>query len=181
MVKLTKEQRKLVEDNHNLIWFTLKTMNLKEDDMIDSYGAASFGLCRAAKSYDKTISPKFSTFAIKCITNELLNAIRDEKRHNVICSIYLDEEFTYKDDDSELTLYDTLSDESFNSKYQINKFELEKVYNELNERNRKICKMILEDGYTQVEVGKIYNLTKQSISLIYNDFIKRLKPQMVIN
>lgn len=39
---MTKEQQKLVEDNHNLIYLYLKNSNLPVDDY---YGIASIGLC----------------------------------------------------------------------------------------------------------------------------------------
>ena len=46
---MTEEQRKLVEDNHNLIYSFLQKYHLTIDEY---YGLAAIGLCKAGKTYN---------------------------------------------------------------------------------------------------------------------------------
>ena len=48
-MKLTEEQRKLVEDNHWLIYWYAKYNNLNVEEF---YHHLAMGLCRAAKGYN---------------------------------------------------------------------------------------------------------------------------------
>lgn len=71
---LTDEQRKLAEDNHNLIYFVLHKNNWSIDEY---YDVAAIGLCRAAQTYapDKGA---FSAYSVKVITNQVLMELRRE-------------------------------------------------------------------------------------------------------
>ena len=46
---MTDEQRKLVEDNHSLIYLVINNMGLSVED---NYDIAAIGLCNAAIGYD---------------------------------------------------------------------------------------------------------------------------------
>lgn len=48
---LTDEERKLVEDNHDLIYKVSDCLGL---DIEESYGIMAIGLCHAAQRYNKT-------------------------------------------------------------------------------------------------------------------------------
>lgn len=62
---LSDEQRKLVEDNLNLVYFYIHRYKLPVDDSDIGYIA----LCKAAKTYDESKGAKFSTYAMFCIQN----------------------------------------------------------------------------------------------------------------
>lgn len=58
---LTDEERKLVEDNHELIYTVANSMGI---DLEEFYGVLAIGLCHAAQSYDeKKHHYGFSMFA----------------------------------------------------------------------------------------------------------------------
>lgn len=73
---LTDAQRKLAEDNHNLIYFTLNKMKLSADDY---YGAAAIGLCKAAETWDSGKS-EFSTYSFYLMRNEILLEMRSARK-----------------------------------------------------------------------------------------------------
>ena len=74
--KLTDEQRQMVADNHNLIYSFLNKYHLPD---FDWYDTAAFGLIKAAMTYDN--STAFSTYAYKCMFNEMRNEFVRRDRH----------------------------------------------------------------------------------------------------
>ena len=70
-LKLNDEQRKLVEQNHNLIYSAMTKCGIRRQDFDDYYGFAAIGLCKAAIDYDKTRCISFSTYAYLCIEYEI--------------------------------------------------------------------------------------------------------------
>lgn len=71
--KLNNEQRKLVEENHNLIYSFLNNQALSINEW---YDVCAIGLCNAALTFNGTT--KFSTLAYKC----MLNSVRSVMRHD---------------------------------------------------------------------------------------------------
>lgn len=65
---LTAKQKKLVEDNMALIFFTLKKYNYPVDEF---YDLGAIGLCKAAAKYDPEKGAAFSSYAVQSIRNEL--------------------------------------------------------------------------------------------------------------
>lgn len=74
---LNEKQRNLVMENEKLIYYTLNKLGLNNEDY---YDVAAIGLCLAAEAYDETT--KFSTFAIKCITNGLFRQMKKNQMEN---------------------------------------------------------------------------------------------------
>ena len=79
-LKLDDKQRQLVSDNHSLIYSYAKSKNLYLDEYYDLLAIA---LCKAAKSFDESRT-KFSTFAYKCMENEVTTYWR---KLNAQCSV----------------------------------------------------------------------------------------------
>lgn len=52
----------------------------------DMFGAGMLGVVKAEKSYNEEYGVKFSTYAYRCILNEIAQMIRAENKHNIICS-----------------------------------------------------------------------------------------------
>ena len=74
--KLTDDQRQMVADNHNLIFSFLNKYHLPDDEW---YGVMAVGLINAAISYNG--SSAFSTYAYKCMFNEMRNEFTYRERH----------------------------------------------------------------------------------------------------
>ena len=71
-MKLNEKQKKLVEDNHKLIYFYAKKYNV---DINEYYGTLALALCMAAQYYDET-KGAFSTVAMKMMGFKMLNEYR---------------------------------------------------------------------------------------------------------
>lgn len=72
-IKLNTEQKKLVEDNHDLIYGFMTKYRL---DFSTWYDVCAIGLCKAGMAYDG--SNRFSTFAYYCMHNEVKKAKRTQ-------------------------------------------------------------------------------------------------------
>ena len=72
---LTEEQKRLVEENHNLIYWYCHKYNL---DIEEYYGLFSIELCLAVQSYDLTKS-KIATYIIKAFWNKHVNYEKRKK------------------------------------------------------------------------------------------------------
>ena len=99
---LTETKKRLVEKNHNLIYAFLSQMRLSVDDY---YGLAAIGLCKAADAYQPGKS-SFSTYAYRCMHNEIASHWRRESRQAAATSAIglLQEENAWQAVEDKLTL-----------------------------------------------------------------------------
>jgi len=137
---------KLVNDNEKLAYkvahrFIPKTMV----DFEDIKQMALIGLYKAAKGFDDSKGVKFSTFAFRVISNEVLQEMRKFK-HTTESTDELKLDITY---------YETGYDETMDSV---------RVY--LDDNEFKIVCMTM-DGYNQKEISDAIGLSQSQISRIY--------------
>lgn len=165
---MTDEQKKLVEGNHNLIYWYLKNHGLSVDEY---YGAAAIGLCNAAMTYDAKNKTQFSTYAYCCIENQ----IKMEFRHNSTKdAIPKDLLFYYESlvpDTDGVTFLDMLFAKEDVENDVVLQFIIDKYLNKLKkDRDKTIVKLII-GGYSHVEIGKMLNCSKQKSYLVKRDLI----------
>lgn len=154
---MTKEQQKLVEENHNLIYHMCHKYNLNIEEY---YGILAIALCKAAISYDKNTGYSFATYACKAMYNAYLLNIRyakSSRRNGVVVSLN-DIIYENNNGDSDIALEDTIS----------NNLD---VYDEcifldfykLDERQLKIIKLRIQ-GYNQAEIADLFNISQSYAS-----------------
>lgn len=188
-VKLTKEeiQKKFIEYKngsikarnaiimHNLrLVYSRVTSKYKnfEKDRKDIISSGICGLIKAVETFDINSGYDFSTYAVKCIDNQINQYLYTMNKYNDIKSL---DEKIYSDDSDDLTFIDILVDENCNiektCEEQIikeEKRELFKLIREIidtlpmNEKNTLKLYFGLYDGrcYTQVEITKILNMKR---------------------
>ena len=160
-MRMTDEQRKLVEDNHDLIYGYL---HKKEFNIDEYYDIAAIGLCKAAIKYDLTKS-KFSTFAFKCIRTEMdiyhtsLNK-KTSVPKNLVCSY----DMPAIDDVKEAMINTVLKDNNDNIGYSIENIVFEEFLVTLKNKEKVIVEY-LKEGLTQQEIAKKTNKSQQAVSL----------------
>ena len=167
---MTDEQRKLVEDNHNLIYSFLRKRGF---DIEKWYDVAAIGMCKAAITFDKDVSA-FSTYAYTFMRNEVLNELRKE---NFMCTIpenalvYYNAICTF---DNEHEFLDILPSSVDVEAEVIQKISVENYLSRLSEKDRLIVEM-LSLGRTQKEVADVFGCAHQNISEIKLRLRKRTK------
>lgn len=77
---LTEQQQELVEKNMKLVYFFAeKFVGMCALDRDEIHSVLSFGLCKAAATFDPE-KAKLSTYATRCMRNELFMRLRQEKK-----------------------------------------------------------------------------------------------------
>ena len=106
-----KAEEKLVLHNIRLVLYQVThRFNLVKYDKKDLVSIGIIGLIKAVKSYDVTKKIQFSTYAIKCIDNEILMSLRKIKKDKNIDSLDRIIECSNNDNDK-LKLGDVLTNE----------------------------------------------------------------------
>ena len=85
----------MFNENSGLIWKAIKDMHLyatKDMELDDYYQIGSMGLLRAIDTYDTDKRTQFSTYAVKCIKNEIgqyfQSQERDKRKMNTVTTSY---------------------------------------------------------------------------------------------
>ena len=154
-------------------------------DKNDLISIGKIGLIKAINTYDVEKNFRFSSYAVKCIDNEILIFLRTIKDYQIIDS--LDDVVFYGKDGSEKRLIDTLIDDSVNFVEELERIETYRIIRgliaELPDRDKEI--MTLRYGlnntkeYTQKEVAVMLGISQSYISRIEKKVIRKLKQVMV--
>lgn len=183
-----KAKEQLIEHNIRLVLYQVThRFNLVKYDKKDLVSIGIIGLIKAVKSYDVTKKIKFSTYAIKCIDNEILMSLRKIKKDKNIDSLDRIIECSNNDNDK-LKLGDILTNELDNVEEKLDKeiiFEfIQQIVKELPEREREIIMLHFgfynDEIHTQQEIAEKYSFSKSYISRIISKTIKKLKEQMYL-
>ena len=175
----------LIKHNLRLVAHIAKKYYGSSIENEDLMSIGTIGLIKAVESYSKDKQIKFSTYASKCIQNEILMKIRKNK--NLENVLYLDDSIDNEKSNSRLTLKDSLQDDFNVSDYcelQQEKQQLLKlVVQKLDARQRQV--VILRYGLfgnnakTQQEVSEILGISRSYVSRIEKAALEKLREEIV--
>ena len=177
-----KEARnKLVEHNLRLVAHIIKKYYGAQSEQDDLVSIGTIGLIKAVDTYDMNKNIRLSSYASRCIENEILMHFRNAKKSAQ--DISLNETIDTDKDGNPLTLLDIMAvddniidtlDLKFNSR-KLGRY----INEELDEREKKI--IILRYGLdgnepmTQKNVAKLLNISRSYVSRIETRALKILK------
>lgn len=98
--KMTEAQKKLAEENYNLIGGFCNLYNLEKEDYSD---ILSLALCESAIRFDSTKGIAFSTYTYQIMNNRMIDEFRKEHSNDIIPSVKLISE-------SDVTQLNTVND-----------------------------------------------------------------------
>lgn len=176
-------REKLISHNLRLVAHIVKkyTNSLEADDLLS---VGTIGLIKAVDSFDCTKSVQFSTYAARCINNEILMLIRSNKKHKNVVS--LNSLTTNCDEDKDLELIDVLSTDDDEIFTQVeNNLMVQKIKDiiktKLDEREQAVVKMRYgidcKRAMTQKEVAEALGISRSYISRIENKTLKVIKEE----
>lgn len=185
-----EQQKQMVIDNMRLVFMIVGKFEVSNSMDYDEYVSnGTFGLIKAVLTFDNDRNIRFSTYATKCITNEILMGIRKQKKWKNYTSIYQKIE---ESGEKEIILLDALTDPKANFADRLENNEtLEQVINIvlncLNGQQRLIILYriggirqadilnMLEYNYCLSTVSRIEKKILRKIMKIYNNNISYKK------
>lgn len=172
---------RLIQHNLRLVAHIVKKYSTA-GDADDLISVGTIGLIKAINTYELGKNTQLSTYAARCIENEILMLIRMTKKHNQVYSL---EESLGKDKDgNEITLQDIIANEDDDLSRSVENSVLSRDILALLKKvlpNREYQIICLRFGlnntpaYTQREVAKMLGISRSYISRLENKAIKSIK------
>lgn len=182
MISDKNQREQLADENRGLVGMVAKKYldcGLEYEDII---GYGNIGLVKAINQFDESKGFKFSTFAVRCIETQIMQAIRDSrwKRLKTVSS----ETVTVTNaKGSELTISDFLADER--AEFADRKADIGAVRDAINELDDKesfvICSLY-EMGMqkqSQQSLAKMLNTTQTQVSRINTKAINKMRNVLI--
>ena len=185
MKKGDKDAReKLISHNLRLVAHIVKkyTNSLEADDLLS---VGTIGLIKAVDTFDYSKKVQLSTYAARCINNEILMLIRSNKKHKNVVSI--NSLATGGDDDKDLELIDMLAsnDEEIFEQVENNMLmqQIKKIISQkLSKREQTVVKLRYgidcKRALTQNEVADILGISRSYISRIENKSLNIIQNEL---
>lgn len=174
-------RNKLVEHNLRLVAHIIKKYYSSRSDQDDLVSIGTIGLIKAINTFDLSKNIKLSSYASRCIENEILMYFRNLKKSSQ--DISLNETIDADKDGNPLSLFDVLSTED-NILDDINKkLNLSKLYSyistELDDREKQVIKyrygLYGVKPQTQREIAKKLGVSRSYISRIETKALRTLR------
>lgn len=182
-----KARNILVEHNLRLVAHIIKkyyAVNVDQDDLVS---IGTIGLIKAINTFDMDKNIKLSSYASRCIENEILMHFRNLKKSSQ--NVSLEDAVDIDKDGNTLKLIDLLSiDDDFADNLD-KKLNLQKINKYLTETLTKRELQIINLRYglngskplTQREVSSIMNISRSYVSRIEKKALEKLKARYDTN
>lgn len=186
-------RNKLIEHNLRLVAHIVKRFqvdNIPNDDLIS---IGTIGLIKGIDSYSPSKNIKITTYAAKCIENEILMFFRTNNKH---CNnVSLNDSIGIDKDGNDITLMDVIVEEQDDLNTIIfRKMNIEALHEYLKALTKREKDIIVKryglynsDIYTQKELAKALHISrsyvsrieKRALSKLYKEFYKKNRDKTV--
>lgn len=161
-MKLNDEQRRLVEDNHNLIYGFIHKRGLNVDNW---YDIIAIELCKTIMDYNPDRGAMSTYFYMRCdskVKNMYRRSNAKKRTHNGIVNL----------EEKEYTQIDTMN-------HRVEELKEQKLLQDLLEDNPENAEMLLllYEGYTQYEVADMIGMSQAQVSRR----LKKIKRRFIDN
>ncbi len=180
---------KLIEHNLRLVAHIVKKYDSKTDDVDDLISIGTIGLIKGVDSYSKSKNTRLTTYAARCIENEILMNFRNNKKRNKDISI--NESVGFDKEGNEISILDILKTPAPDFALDIHKEDniddMKKYLSVLNDREKEIITyrygLYDTDEITQKEIAKrmgisrsyVSRIEKRALTKILREFLKNNK------
>ena len=174
-------RRILIEYNLRLVAHIVKKYQSAEDDMEELISIGTIGLIKAVDTFDQEKARRLSTYAARCVENEILMYMRAKKKYMRETSYY--EPIGTDKEGNEIQLLDIMESGEPEAMEQIQlKDDSLRIYRLLEERlsERERLVLIMRYGlyggreYTQREIAERLGISRSYISRIEKNALHRL-------
>ena len=188
MLNGNKEARnKLIEHNLRLVAHIVKKFDNKKFDTDDLISIGTIGLIKGIDSFQKSKSTKITTYAARCIENEILMHIRSNKK--LANTVSLNDSIGYDKDGNEVSLMEIIKDDTKDIADTLhlkdNIHLLKNYFHVLTPREQIILikryGLLNKEEETQKEIAGDLNISrsyvsrieKRALSKVLKEFMKR--------
>jgi len=180
-------RNKLIEHNLRLVAHIVKKFDSKGSITDDLISIGTIGLIKGIDSYKSSHNTKITTYASRCIQNEILMYFRSTKKTNG--DVSLNDSIGFDKEGNEISLIDVLKDESNNI---IDELHTQELIDKLNKYMHILTpreKKIIEKRYglnntkeeTQKEIANsmkisrsyVSRIEKRALTKILKEFLKK--------
>jgi RNA polymerase sporulation-specific sigma factor len=175
----------LVERNLRLVAHIVKKFTYQGKEVDDLISIGTVGLIKGIESFDISKGVRLATYASRCIENEILMLIRNNKKTKN--DAYLQDTIGSDKEGNEISLIDILSSDK-DSIFEIvdTRIQIQKLYDKINfaliDREKTVIQMRygLLDGNprTQRELALILGISRSYVSRIEKRALKRLNKEL---
>ena len=178
-------RNKLIEHNLRLVAHIVKKFDSKEKMTDDLISIGTIGLIKGIDTYKDNKKTKITTYAARCIQNEILMYFRaNQKRNN---DVFLSDSIGFDKEGNEISLIDVLEDNTEDYVEIINEKDniqmLKKYLNLLTDKEKEIIKKRYglngEDEKTQKEIAKELNISRSYVSRIEKRALTKILKEFV--
>ena len=172
----------LIERNLRLVAHIVKKYQGASEELDDLISIGTIGLIKAVQTFDSAKASKLSTYAARCIDNELLMLLRSRKKSNREVSLY--EPIGTDKEGNEISLLDVIETEPVDvvKNYAL-KQDTTLLYRLLPEilsqREQEILKLRYglygEKELAQREIAKRLNISRSYVSRIEKNALLKLR------
>ncbi|MBE6154079.1 MAG: RNA polymerase sporulation sigma factor SigK [Firmicutes bacterium] len=182
-------RNKLIEHNLRLVAHIVKKFDNTGYDSDDLISIGTIGLIKGIDSYNKSKATKITTYAARCIENEILMHFRSNKKNGN--TISLNDAIGFDKDGNEVSLMEVIKDDSMDIAELLHIKEnvslLNKYLSVLTKREKEILikryGLLNEEEETQKEIAKklhisrsyVSRIEKRALTKILREFIKNNK------
>ncbi len=178
---------KLIEHNLRLVAHIVKKYDYKKEDVDDLISIGTIGLIKGIDSYSKSKGTKLTTYAARCVENEILMFFRGDKKNNK--NISLNEKIGFDKDGNEITLLDILKTPNHDYAMDIHQSNLEeslkKYFNVLTDREKEIINKRYglngNNEVTQKELAKALGISRSYVSRIEKRALTKILKEFIKN
>lgn len=173
MLNGDKEARnKLIEHNLRLVAHIVKKFDSKAENTDDLISIGTIGLIKGIDTYNNNTNTKITTYAARCIQNEILMYYRSNKKTGL--DISLNDSIGYDKEGNEISLIEVLKDKTPDMTELINQKDNIKYLNKFMKVLSGREKIIIIHRYglyntkakTQREIAKSMNISRSYVSRI---------------
>ena len=188
MLQGDKDARsKLIEHNLRLVAHIVKKFEKKNVESDDLISIGTIGLIKGIDSYNKNKGIKITTYAARCVENEILMFFRSNKRH--LNDVSLNDSIGYDKDGNEINLIDVIKDTSPDISDMLHTKDnielLNKYLSLLNKREKEIIikryGLFNNDEYTQKEIAELLNISRSYVSRIEKRALTKILKEFIKN
>lgn len=183
----TECRNKLIEHNLRLVAHIVKKFDAKSSMMDDLISIGTIGLIKGIDTYKPSKNTKITTYAARCVQNEILMYYRSTKK--TTGDVSLNDSIGYDKEGNEVSLIDVLKDESEDI---IDELHLQELIGKLNEYMAVLSpreRRILEKRYglnntkeeTQKEIAKDLKISRSYVSRIEKRALTKILKEFLKN